>query len=260
MSSLFVIHVILLFSSIFVANVVRMKQQQDVSGWETVEKREREYLLRKELLARLVSIESLAALPKSEKRELVKKARQAGCGDGKVRLTTPKPLSSIDGEAEKTWGAGGVPFAWIVVWEAQPWARRFINNLLNGKPADLKEVAHLVHEVLFLPLAEPENKKSDRRSLRVVTLRRKGQTAGGLLIDTLVRSLKEIPFPYGRCPWCKSTVFIRYNGKGAPRKYCNDTCKNHSNEAARKGTKREYMREYMAKRRKKAKQATRKTR
>jgi len=56
--------------------------------------------------------------------------------------------------------------------------------------------------------------------------------------------LRMDPFPWGRCPICE-----RFFAKVKRQRYCSSTCTARGVEAARKGKRTEYMRDYMAKRR-----------
>jgi hypothetical protein len=56
--------------------------------------------------------------------------------------------------------------------------------------------------------------------------------------------LQQRPFPFGRCSICR-TVFVRVGRQ----KYCSPRCTYRGTESARKDDRREYMRAYMAERR-----------
>lgn len=64
------------------------------------------------------------------------------------------------------------------------------------------------------------------------------------LVGDFVSVLRLTPFPFGRCPACQ-TVFVRIKRQ----RYCSRTCATRFIEAARKGQRREYMRDLMRKRR-----------
>jgi len=198
------------------------------------EKLRRDFRLQLRLLARLASLPSLKRLSREEKQSLVEEAKQAGINNGLFdKFAT---FLTKDGKAEKAWGERLAPTAWNVIWETYPWARRLINGLLDGKtvrPPSLRQNTELVLDRLALgiPWARPARKYSPFEGL----------------IDNLVQSLKVAPFPYHRCPWCKTTVFLWNTGRrGRPREYCSPACKSHANEAARKGTRGEYIRNLVA--------------
>jgi hypothetical protein len=67
-------------------------------------------------------------------------------------------------------------------------------------------------------------------------------------VSDLVQLLRRKPFPFKRCPICQA-VFVPVR----KQKYCSPNCTYKGVETARKDTKREYMKNYMANRRKKAK-------
>jgi hypothetical protein len=75
------------------------------------------------------------------------------------------------------------------------------------------------------------------------------------LVDFLT-VLRLRPFPYGRCRAC-AEFFVQ---GGRRQRYCSAVCRARGTEAARKDTKREYMRKYMAMRRAKERNAQRKGR
>ncbi len=82
------------------------------------------------------------------------------------------------------------------------------------------------------------------------------QLSGSLALLTAFYSiLREKPFPFGRCPICR-TIFVRVRRQ----RYCSPGCASRGHEVARKETKRDYMRKYMAMRRAKERAAQRKGR
>jgi hypothetical protein len=68
-----------------------------------------------------------------------------------------------------------------------------------------------------------------------------------------VALLRQKPFPFGRCGVC-GAFFVRVRRQ----RYCSRKCTAHGVEAARRGTRKEYMRRYMAMRRAKERKAQRK--
>ncbi|MGH7966748.1 MAG: hypothetical protein ACRERD_33800 [Candidatus Binatia bacterium] len=73
-----------------------------------------------------------------------------------------------------------------------------------------------------------------------------------LMVELVALLQPHQPFPFRRCPVCQ-TVFVPVKRQ----KFCSPNCTYKSIETNRKEEKRKYMRDYMAKRRKRAK-ATRK--
>jgi hypothetical protein len=69
------------------------------------------------------------------------------------------------------------------------------------------------------------------------------------LLGDFVLLLRLTPFPFGRCPKC-GTVFVRVKRQ----RYCSRICATQYIEAARKGTRREYMRELMRRKRERERQ------
>ena len=74
-----------------------------------------------------------------------------------------------------------------------------------------------------------------------------GLPTWGWLLPAFYDLLRVKPFPFARCPTCH-TIFVRVRRQ----RYCSHQCASRGLEAARKGTRREYMRRYMAMRRAKA--------
>jgi hypothetical protein len=65
-----------------------------------------------------------------------------------------------------------------------------------------------------------------------------------LFLGDFLGILQRVPFPYGSCPSCRR-VFVR----SRRQKYCSRDCTSKGVEQARQGTRRDYMRKYMANRR-----------
>lgn len=68
-------------------------------------------------------------------------------------------------------------------------------------------------------------------------------TEENILIEVLA-TLRMVPFPFGRCPVC-----YKFFARVRRQRYCSPVCTAQGVEAARKGTRREYMRDLMRRRR-----------
>jgi hypothetical protein len=111
--------------------------------------------------------------------------------------------------------------AWREVWTV-------LNNLLEGRGASLRYLTLFVH--------------LQNGVLHVSTMDR--QPAFSRLLAGFYDTLRIKPFPFGRCPNCRA-VFVRVRRQ----RYCSSRCASQSLEAARKGKRREYMRELMRRKR-----------
>src|SRR5262245_52450770 len=153
-TSLFVIHTLLLFLPLCSANICPMRHRVEsprITFARLKEEFARDAQRSRKLLARLASLPSLATLPAREQRALVEEFRRPSGQAAAVRIRTFISGRSADGHAEKGWRPSGlVPLAWIEIWEAHSWARRILNDLLDGTPVDLTPLTRYTAPVLVL--------------------------------------------------------------------------------------------------------------
>ena len=191
---------------------------------------------RAEFYGHVASIPSLKNLRDSEKLKLVEDVRgldfpllslfsKAGT---KVSAEQHSPLSS--------WGMGKpIPVEWHALCEVHQWARRLINDLLDKGRVNLEPLIGKLPKVVSLRL--DKGTYTVREGLSTDTLYRE------MLLD-LVRTLKQSPFPFRHCPMCK-TVFVPVKRQ----KFCSPTCTTKGLPEENKKHRREYMKDYMKKRR-----------
>lgn len=174
-----------------------------------------------EFFARLASIPSLDALRGSE---------LLLCAEELAELVTKQGLTTISKKRAAFWGG--------ILREVHGHVHPLISGLLAGQT------------VTTPPIPAPE---------RVLRLSPSGIIEEGrpwqhisdrLLTEFLALLRPHRPFPFRRCPVCQ-TVFVPVKRQ----KFCSPNCTYKSIEANRKEEKREYMRQYMANRRKRAKKA-----
>ena len=177
-----------------------------------------------QFLARLVSVASLDALPEEERARFLTVARRAGftCGD------------SVDS------------LLWVILQHTHEIASPLMRSLLDGKETSLQ------------PLGERE-----RRRLKLIPKTGRVMETNGseyfdeemLLILWSLLGTYQAPFPFRRCPHCKTGVFFCFG----TRKYCSPQCTSKAHEDARRGKRNEYMRTLTGKKTEKGKSPCPKT-
>jgi len=123
-----------------------------------------------------------------------------------------------------------------------PWiherVRRCFIDLFSGSPVDLRR------------LLEPRRSTREQPTTRLWLIdgelkeMLEGAAPHEHPLGDFLSILRLRPFPFGRCPVC-SNVYVRVRRQ----RYCSLQCTSRGVEAARKGKRREYMRELMRKRR-----------
>jgi hypothetical protein len=143
-----------------------------------------------------------------------------------------KRIDRFHGMRGLSTAAGLRKYAWAEIWDV-------LNTLLEGGSISLKNpTAPMFLENGVLCVDHDATSTSD-----------------WLLSQFYALLLSNKRFPFARCPGC-CTVFVR----ARRQRYCSRQCASRGLEAARKGTRREYMRKYMAMRRAKARKAQQKGR
>lgn len=191
-----------------------------------------------EFYARLASIENLDALGKGERVTLLENwaSLHAVYGRG---FHGNLPLLMAGGAAE-----GDEK----LLRKLHSRVRDFLGDLVDGRPVRLAlpPVWQVIGGTLQTSVGEHPFSGQPREGLT------------GTQVDpdwTLLRPLLELiqkanlerrTFPFGRCLECRR-VFVQ--SKGRRRKFCSPNCAVQSAEAGRRDEKREYMRKYMADRR-----------
>jgi hypothetical protein len=193
---------------------------------EEKEKRERRQA---QFLARLLSIPSLEALPDDERvRPLTEARKRSGFRSAKC--------------AER--------LLWPLLQHTHEIAYPVLHSLLDGKPTSLQPLGERERIVLVLdPKAWNTLKFPGNGHLDLQYPNHEYWQEEMILTLWLLLRSQWVPFPFRRCPHCKTGVFFVFG----TRKYCSRECTSQANEAARKGMRNEYMREHMAKKRKWAK-------
>jgi len=174
--------------------------------------------LQAQFLARLFSVPSLVTLSKPQQAELLKEARRSGFSC----------TESVD------------QLLWPILTHVHGIAFPLMNSLLNGQETSLQPLGERERaRLLLIP-----------KSGRVLDIRSTEYLDEEMLLSlwSLLRNRKGA-FPFQRCPHCQTGVFFVFG----TRKYCSRECTNQANEAARRGTRNEYMRVLMAKKRARAK-------
>ena len=195
---------------------------------------------RAQFFARLASIQSVADLPRWEQLRLVQDTKDANFlwvalfarGVGTVEKGS---------DIAKSWGSETIPLEWRAICEVHPPARDYINALLDGKTVDpgpllkqlptrwkLNKLRYEVEEVLHptVLIKEP-------------------------LLE-LTRIIRQSSFPFRRCPVCKK-IFVPVKRQ----KFCSTACRDGKWRQEKKEVRREYMKRYMAQKRKKERNLSR---
>jgi hypothetical protein len=191
--------------------------------------------------------DKLADLPRSKKEKLVEDVRATGL--------LASPLNALKKARSRervvkyrhpaliaSWGNPYVPNEWLPIVNAHRWAHLLINQILSSGKIEAKTLSEF-YKRLPVPVKWVLNKSTGWVEDRYDVMRQSEHD--------LLRGLDEVckakPFPFRRCGLC-DTIFVRF-GK---QKYCSKQC---TDQAV--GSRNEYMRDYMAKRRKKEKQKRR---
>jgi hypothetical protein len=222
-------------------SVVEVSPSEGLTGQQFKEYGVLLHRKRLELYARLASIPALKDLKEWEKLKLLDEVQELAFGFVKIKL------GDVPLEDPKTpeWVKKLTP--WDILTNAHTWIRSALTNLFNGDGVPLKPLLERDNTVLRWD-PSPASRGEVQWEHEHDWLRDE------ILVD-FVYSLRQFPFPYRRCPVCP-TIFVPVKRQ----KYCSPACTAKGTEAARKDERRKYMREYMAKKRKKAKPSTRKAR
>jgi hypothetical protein len=174
-----------------------------------------------EFYARLASIPNLARLSKT----------------ARLRLARQFHAASVMRISRGFGGVAGGDFHYNLEFSAlHQFARSTLGSLLDGQSVAVQP----------LDLPPPVWRLQGRALTQTWPIQQPGQKPATELAGLLFQR----PFPFGRCADCGS-FFVRVRRQ----RYCSAKCRTHGIESARKATKREYMRKYMAARRAKERKA-----
>lgn len=214
-----------------------------------------------EFYARLASVEDLNALGKGERVTLLEHWASLHSVYGRGFHGNLAVIMAGAG-AQESGGVAGVvntgagaslgDFEEKFLRKLHSRVRDFLGDLVDGRPVRLAlpPVWQVIGGTLQASVGEHPLSGQPREGLT------------GTQVDpdwTLLRPLLELiqkanlerrTFPFGRCLECRR-VFVQ--SKGRRRKFCSPNCAVQSAEAGRRDEKREYMRRYMANRRRGAK-------
>jgi len=201
-----------------------------------------------EFYARLASIRSLESLREAE-RILLREDLQTLLWRQFSPLTTKDFIKQARADERKRRkgeapGPIGQDLQALPLEREHQWAREVIAGLLDGKSVTEPPIT-LPLKVLRLT---PEGKLGERPYHSIPDARE-------MLVFKLSQLLRHKPFPFRRCPVCQA-VFVPVKRQ----RYCSPFCMSRGIGDTKKVQKREYMRTYMAKRRKNAKQKARRGR
>ena len=187
---------------------------------------------RSEIFALLANVANLAELEQWRKEKLVADVRAAGMLRQVLTVNPNIKLKTTDKRLIASWGNDQIPNAWLPVWSVHPWVYKLITGLLEAGHVEVAEF----HKQMIRPIGWTLDNGRVQSQYDLGELSRKE------LWIHLVRIVLTEPFPFRRCALCR-TIFFRH-GK---QKFCSKQC---TDKAV--GSRNEYMRTYMAKRRHKA--------
>lgn len=134
---------------------------------------------------------------------------------------------------------GQHPNLWDGIAAAHRWAVFLVGGLVDGKSLNV-EPLHAIRTFYRLQLSEDGK----------IMTGYKVKSENHILVDLLELLSHGAVFPFRRCPVC-STIFVFTKRQ----KFCSPRCTSKGMVAARQDERREYMRQYMSNRRKRAKKA-----
>jgi hypothetical protein len=184
------------------------------------------------LLANVASLKT--DLTRWQKEKLVEDIRDAKLLTSS--LTTYPGAIITDKKLIASWGNPHVPGEWLPICKVHPWAKKIINELLDTGEADVEEF----HKTEML---RPIRWEVDQETGLIRNIYDIGEHAEKELLVRLSLLVHRGPLPFRRCALCK-TIFVRH-GK---QKYCSKEC---TDKAI--GSRNDYMKNYMAKKRAKKK-------